>query len=85
MTKHKIALPDFILPRDMKNDNNYIISLGNLCMDAEYRKSWRRYFSRLYRKRIIYDENEKVIGILSGEKELLRMVRNQIYMNPKLP
>ena len=29
--KNQIKFPNFFLPKDMKNENNYIISLGNLC------------------------------------------------------
>ena len=66
--KQKINLPNFILPRDMKNDNNYIISLGNLCKwMAEYaEKLGVDIFPGFTAKEIIYDDNDKVVGVFSG-------------------
>ena len=67
--KNYFKIPDFILPNDMKNDNNYIISLGNLCKWlAEHAESLGvDIFPGFTAKDILY-ENNKVIGILSGEK-----------------
>ena len=65
-----LKIPNFILPSDMKNDNNYIISLGNLCKWlAEHAESLGvDIFPGFTAKDILY-ENNKVIGILSGEKK----------------
>ena len=84
--KNKIPLPDFILPRDMKNDNNYIISLGNLCKwMAEYaEKLGVDIFPGFTAKEIIYDENEKVIGVLSGEKGITKNGEKSNLYEPKI-
>ena len=58
-----LKIPNFILPSDMKNDNNYIISLGNLCKWlAEHAESLGvDIFPGFTAKDILY-ENNKVIS-----------------------
>ena len=84
--KHKLPLPDFILPGDMKNDNNYIISLGNLCKwMAEYAENLGvDIFPGFTAKEIIYDENERVVGILSGEKGITKNGTKSNLYEPKI-
>ncbi len=84
--KHKINLPNFILPRDMKNDNNYIISLGNLCKwMAEYaEKLGVDIFPGFTAKEIIYDDNDKVVGVFSGEKGVNKNGEKSNLYEPKI-
>ena len=70
----------------MKNENNYIISLGNLCkwMANYAEKLGVDIFPGFTAKEILYDKNEKVIGVLSGEKGITKNGENLICMNLKL-
>ena len=81
--KNSFKLPSLLLPEDMKNDNNYIISLGNLCkwLAVQAEGLGVDIFPGFTAKEIIYDNNDNVIGILSGEKGITKMEKNQIYMN----
>ena len=66
--KYQLKLPNFLLPKDMKNENNYIISLGNLCKWlANYAENLGvDIFPGFTAKEILYDKNEKVIGVQIG-------------------
>ena len=72
--KNSFKLPSFLLPSDMKNDDNYIISLGNLCkwLATQAEGMGVDIFPGFTAKEIIYDNNDKVVGILSGEKGITR-------------
>ena len=72
--KNSFKLPSLLLPEDMKNDNNYIISLGNLCkwLAVQAEGLGVDIFPGFTAKEIIYDNNDNVIGILSGEKGITR-------------
>ena len=54
----------------MRNDGNYIISLGDLCkwMAKHAESLGVDIFPGFTAKKILFDQNQKVIGILSGEK-----------------
>ncbi len=82
--KYKIPLPHFSLPRDMKNNNNFIISLGNLCKwMAQYAENIGvDIFPGFTAKEIIYDKDGKVVGVLSGEKGITKNgEKSDIYEN----
>ena len=84
--KNQLKLPNFILPRDMKNENNYIISLGNLCKwIAQHAEGLGvDIFPGFTAKEILYDKNEKVIGILSGEKGITKNGEKSNLYEPKI-
>ena len=87
LTKNNyIKLPNFILPREMKNDNNFIISLGNLCKwMAQHAESLGvDIFAGFTAKKIIYDNNEKVIGVLSGEKGVTKHGEHSSLYEPAI-
>ncbi len=67
---HNMKIPDFLLPQDMKNEGNFIISLGNLCKWlAKYAEGLGvDIFPGFSAKEIIYDDKNIVKGILTGEK-----------------
>ena len=68
--KNCYSIPKFLLPNDLKNDGNYIISLGNLCKWlGNYAENMGvDIFPGFSAKEILYDNNNKVKGILTGEK-----------------
>ncbi len=71
LTKNSyFKIPQLALPKDMKNHNNYIISLGNLCkwLGGYAENLGVDIFTGFTAKDIIYDKNEKVLGVITGEK-----------------
>ncbi len=84
--KNQIKFPNFFLPKDMKNENNYIISLGNLCkwMANYAEKLGVDIFPGFTAKEILYDKNEKVIGVLSGEKGITKNGEKSNLYEPKI-
>ena len=84
--KNQIKFPNFFLPKDMKNENNYIISLGNLCkwMANYAEKLGVGIFPGFTAKEILYDKNEKVIGVLSGEKGITKNGEKSNLYEPKI-
>jgi electron-transferring-flavoprotein dehydrogenase len=64
-----IRLPNFLLPKTMKNHNNYIISLANMCrwLAEEAEKLGVEIYPGFAAKEILYDEKNIVIGIATGD------------------
>ena len=68
----------------MKNENNYIISLGNLCKwMANYAEKLGVDIFPGFTQKKYFMTKMKVIGVLSGEKGITKMV-NLICMSLKL-
>ena len=65
-----INLPNFLLPESLKNKNNYIISLSNLCkwLAKVAEDMGVEIFPGFSAKKIIYDNAGEVEGVLTGEK-----------------
>ena len=87
LTKNNyIKLPNFILPSEMKNDNNFIISLGNLCkwMAQQAENLGVDIFAGFTAKKIIYDNNEKVVGVLTGEKGITKNGKQSNLYEPAI-
>ena len=70
----------------MKNENNYIISLGNLCKwMANYAENWAlTFFQDLPQKKYFMTKMKKLLEFLVEKKELQKMVKNLICMSLKL-
>ena len=64
-----IKVPGFFAPKTMHNEGNYIISLGNLCRWlAEQAESLGvEIFPGFTAAEVLYDENDTVKGIITGE------------------
>ncbi len=62
-------IPHFLLPNDMKNKGNYIISLGNMCkwLGKYAEKLGVDIFPGFSAKEILYDDQNRVKGIITGE------------------
>ncbi|MAH89230.1 MAG: electron transfer flavoprotein-ubiquinone oxidoreductase [Pelagibacterales bacterium] len=69
-SKNCFDIPKILLPDDTKNKGNFIISLGNLCKWlANYaEKLGVDIFPGFTAKEILYDNYEKVKGVITGEK-----------------
>jgi electron-transferring-flavoprotein dehydrogenase len=62
-------VPHMLIPSPMKNDGNYIISLGNLCrwMGEQAEALEVNLFPGFPAQEIIYDENNNVKGIITAD------------------
>ncbi len=69
-SKNIFNIPNLLLPSDTKNKGNYIISLGNLCKWlANYAENLGvDIFPGFTAKEILYDNDGKVKGVITGEK-----------------
>ena len=70
MSKLKsIKIPNFLLPKTMKNHKNYIISLSNMCrwLASEAENLGVEIYPGFAAKEILYDMNNTVIGIATGD------------------
>ncbi|PPR17083.1 MAG: Electron transfer flavoprotein-ubiquinone oxidoreductase [Alphaproteobacteria bacterium MarineAlpha9_Bin3] len=70
LSKNKsIKLPNLLLPKTMKNHNNYIISLANMCrwLAEEAEKLGVEIYPGFAAKEILYDDEGSVIGIATGD------------------
>ena len=70
LTKNKsIRLPNFLLPKSMKNHNNFIISLANMCrwLAEEAENLGVEIYPGFAAKEILFDEQDSVIGIATGD------------------
>ena len=74
LTKNNyFRLPDFLLPKQMKNEGNFIISLGNLCKWlANYAESLGvDIFPGFSAQKLYLNEDDGAIqGVITGEKGL---------------
>ena len=64
-----INWPTWLLPSVQKNHNNFIISLGNLCrwLAEEAEKIGVEIFPGFAASKILFDENNFVIGVQTGD------------------
>lgn len=65
-----IKLPDFLIPHDMKNEGNFVASLGNLCrwLGQQAENLGVEIFAGFTAAGILYDDTDKVIGIATGDR-----------------
>ncbi len=64
-----IRLPNLFMPRLMNNHGNYIVSLGNVCrwLAEKAESIGVDVFPGFAAAELIYDENDKVIGVTTGD------------------
>jgi len=64
-----IRLPNFLLPKSMKNHNNFIISLSNMCrwLAGEAENLGVEIYPGFAAKEILFDEKDSVIGVATGD------------------
>ncbi|MDB3955939.1 electron transfer flavoprotein-ubiquinone oxidoreductase [Alphaproteobacteria bacterium] len=71
MSKLKsIKIPNFLLPKTMKNHKNYIVSLSNMCrwLATEAENLGVEIYPGFAAKEILYDENDdNVTGVATGD------------------
>ncbi|MBD42141.1 MAG: electron transfer flavoprotein-ubiquinone oxidoreductase [Pelagibacteraceae bacterium] len=66
---NSFSLPTFLLPSVLKNHNNYIISLGNLCrwLADQAESLGVEVFPGFAANEILFDETDNVIGVQTGD------------------
>lgn len=62
-------LPEFLIPRDLHNDGNHVISLGNLCrwLGEQAENLGVQVFAGFSASEILYDDAGAVIGVATGD------------------
>lgn len=62
-------IPHLFIPKPMRNDDNYIVSLGNLCrwLGDQAEQLDINIFAGFAAHEILYDENNNVRGIATGD------------------
>lgn len=68
--KRSISIPEFLLPKEIHNKGNYIISLSQLCrwLGAQAEELGTNVFTGFAANEILYDETgEKVTGVITGD------------------
>ena len=67
--KSSLSWPTWLLPSVQKNHNNYIISLANLCrwLATQAEDLGVEIFPGFAASKIIYDDNNNVIGVQTGD------------------
>ena len=65
----KITFPTFLLPREMQNHGNYIISLGNVCrwLASQAEELGVEIFPGFAAAEVLYDEKGAVRGVATGD------------------
>ena len=68
----QIRVPGIFAPKTMKNHGNYIISLGNFCrwLATQAESLGVEIFPGFSAAEILYDENDQVMGIATGDMGL---------------
>ncbi len=82
---NSLKIPTFFLPRDMKNDGNYIISLGSLCKWlGNYAENLGvDIFPGFAAQKVLFDDEGAVKGVLSGEKGITKNgEKSELYEPP---
>ena len=72
--KNSFRFPNFLLPKVMHNKENYIISLGNLCiwLAEQAEKLGVEIYPGFSASEILLDENKNVYGIATGDHGVLK-------------
>ena len=67
-----IQAPNFLIPKPMHNDGNYVISLGNLCrwLAEQAESLGAEVFPGFAVSEILYDEDGQVKGVATGDMGL---------------
>jgi electron-transferring-flavoprotein dehydrogenase len=84
--KNSLSWPTWLLPSVQKNHNNYIISLANLCrwLATQAEDLGVEIFPGFAASKIIYDEDNKVIGVQTGDMGIDKAGNNKDSFEPGL-
>ena len=84
--KRSLSWPTWLLPSVQKNHNNYIISLANLCrwLATQAEDLGVEIFPGFAASKIIYDEDNKVIGVQTGDMGIDKAGNNKDSFEPGL-
>ena len=84
--KSSLSWPTWLLPSIQKNHNNYIISLANLCrwLATQAEDLGVEIFPGFAASKIIYDDDNKVIGVQTGDMGIDKAGNNKDSFEPGL-
>ncbi len=79
-----LSWPTWLLPSVQKNHNNYIISLGNLCrwLATEAENLGVEIFPGFAASKILYSEDNKVLGVQTGDMGIDKNGNNKESFEP---
>lgn len=79
-------IPDCLLPRGIQNKGNYIISQGKLCrwLANQAEKLGVEIFTGFVAKELLFDGNNKVIGIVTGDMGLNKAGQQKANYMPSI-
>ncbi len=82
--KKSLSWPTWLLPSVQKNHNNYIISLANLCrwLATEAENLGVEIFPGFAASKILYSENDMVVGIQTGDMGIDKDGNNKDSFEP---
>lgn len=65
----QIKLPDFVVPKTMHNEGNYIVSMGNVCrwLAEQAEQMGVEIFPGFAASDVLYGDNGEVAGIITGD------------------
>ena len=68
-SNNAVKLPNFLVPKTMRNEGNYIISLGNLCrwLAEQAENLGVEIFPGFTATEVLYHENGSVKGVVTGD------------------
>lgn len=72
--KHSFSIPHFLLPPELRNQGNYIVSLANVCrwLATQAQELGVDIFPGFAAKEIAYDDSGKVIGVIIGDSGIAK-------------
>ena len=85
LSKNKsLSWPTWLLPSVQKNHNNYIISLANLCrwLATEAENLGVEIFPGFAASKILYSEDNKVLGVQTGDMGIDKNGKNKDSFEP---
>src|SRR5690554_6688199 len=67
--KNSVKAPGFLIPKPMRNEGNYVISLGRLCrwLAEKAETLGAEIFTGFAAADVLYDENGSVAGVVTGD------------------
>ena len=81
-----VAVPRPLIPRPSRNDRNYVTSLGNLCrwMAQQAEELGVMLFPGFAATEILYDKQNKVVGVATGDMGVDRFGKEKSSHQPGL-
>jgi electron-transferring-flavoprotein dehydrogenase len=72
--RRSFRVPDFLIPRPMRNSGNYVISLGQLCrwLAEQAEALGAEVYPGFAAAEVLYDSAGRVVGVVTGDQGVAR-------------